>query len=292
MAKQTKGILLAGGTGSRLYPITLGVSKQLLPVYDKPMIYYPLSVLMLAGIQDILLISTPKDLVNYQQVFGNGHQFGINIHYAEQPSPDGIAQAYLLAENFLDGQNSCLILGDNLFYGQDFSHQLSHAKSMENGATLFCYHVNDPQRFGVVELGADQRILSLEEKPPVPKSNYAATGLYFCDYQAVDIAKSLQPSRRGELEIADLLNIYLNQGLLKAQLLGRGFAWLDTGTHDSLLKAGQFVQTIESRQGLKIACLEEIALRNGWIDLIQVETQYQRLRQTSYGDYLHKLLST
>lgn len=285
-----KGIILAGGTGTRLHPITRGTSKQLLPVYDKPMIYYPLSVLMLAGIQDILIISTPEDLPNFQKLLGNGEEFGIRLNYAEQPSPDGLAQAFIIGEEFIGGDNVCLILGDNIFYGFGFSAMLNQATARKTGATIFGYHVSDPQRFGVVEFDANNKVISIEEKPQQPRSNYAVTGLYFYDHRVVDIAKHIQPSERGELEITDVNNIYLETGDLNVNLMGRGFAWLDTGTHDSLMEAGHYVQTIETRQGLKIACLEEIAYRNGWLTKEQLRTQGEALIKTGYGEYLLQII--
>ncbi|AUY34574.1 glucose-1-phosphate thymidylyltransferase [Pseudomonas soli] len=285
----TKGIVLAGGTGTRLHPITLGVSKQLLPIYDKPMIYYPISVLMLAGIRDILLISTPQDLPQYRQLFGDGSPFGIHISYAEQPSPDGLAQAFLIGESFIGEDAVCLILGDNIFHGQSFSEQLQRAVKHTSGATVFGYWVKDPERFGVIEFDADGRALSIEEKPRQPKSSFAVTGLYFYDNDVVNIAKSIRPSARGELEITDINNAYLARGDLRVERFGRGFAWLDTGTHDSLLEASQYVQTLEHRQGLKVACLEEIAFQNGWISREQLLAKACELQKTGYGQYLSQL---
>lgn len=284
-----KGIILAGGSGTRLHPVTLGVSKQLLPVYDKPMIYYPMSVLMLAGIDEILIISTPQDIEGYQRVVGDGSQFGISVEYAIQPSPDGLAQAFIIGEDFIGDDNVSLVLGDNIFYGQHFTENLSAATSRTKGATVFGYHVKDAGRFGVVEFDEDGKVLSIEEKPDIPKSNYAVTGLYFYDNDVVEIAKSIVPSGRGELEITDINNVYLARGDLKVQLLGRGFAWLDTGTHDSLLDAGQFVQTVEHRQGLKVACLEEIAYQRGWISKERLLEQARKLKKTGYGEYLFKV---
>ncbi|MDB4068960.1 glucose-1-phosphate thymidylyltransferase RfbA [Pseudomonadales bacterium] len=289
MTSKYKGIVLAGGSGSRLHPITMGVSKQLLPIYDKPMIYYPISVLMLAGIKEILIISTPEDMSGYQRLLGDGSVFGLRIEYAVQPSPDGLAQAFVIGEHFIGDSNVALVLGDNVFYGQHFSDNLKAASAKASGATVFGYHVKDPERFGVVEFDADGRVLSIEEKPDKPKSSYAVTGLYFYDNDVVDIAKSIRPSPRGELEITDINIAYQARGDLKVELLGRGFAWLDTGTHDSLLEAGQFVQTVEHRQGLKVACLEEIAFHNGWISQAELMLQAEKLKKTSYGEYLSKV---
>jgi glucose-1-phosphate thymidylyltransferase len=284
-----KGIILAGGSGSRLHPITQGTSKQLLPVYDKPMIYYPLSVLMLAGIQDVLIITTPEDQANFMKLLGDGSSFGMNISYTTQASPDGLAQAFILGERFIGNDNVSLVLGDNIFYGQHFSAKLKMATQIESGATVFGYHVNDPERFGVVEFNDQGKAISIEEKPSAPKSNYAVTGLYFYDNHVLDMAKQIKPSPRGELEITDLNIAYMQQNKLNVSLLGRGFAWLDTGTHDSLLEAGQFVQTVEHRQGLKVACLEEIAYNNKWITLDQLIEQGDRLKKTGYGQYLLKV---
>jgi len=286
-----KGIVLAGGSGSRLFPITQGVSKQLLPVYDKPMIYYPLSVLMLAGIRDILLITTPEDQASFQRLLGDGSAFGIALSYAVQPNPDGLAQAFIIGEQFIGDDQVCLVLGDNIFYGQGFSPKLKNAAARTVGATIFGYQVKDPQRFGVVEFDAQQKVLSIEEKPARPKSNYAATGLYFYDNQVTAIAKSIQPSARGELEITCVNQVYLEQGNLQMEMLGRGFAWLDTGTHESLLEASMFVQTIEHRQGFKIAALEEIAFNQGWIDATQLLARAELLAKNEYGVYLRGLLA-
>lgn len=285
-----KGIILAGGAGTRLHPITLAASKQLLPVYDKPMIYYPLSVLMLAGIREILVISTPTDLPGFQRMLGDGSQFGIDISYREQPSPDGLAQAFIIGEEFIGADNVCLILGDNIFYGQHFTDKLVAAAQYNKGGTIFGYHVQNPQDFGVVEFDAEGHARGITEKPDRPKSNYVITGLYFYDNRVVEIAKSITPSARGELEITDINNAYLQLNSLDVIMLGRGFAWLDTGTHDSLLEAGQFVQTIEQRQGLKVACLEEIAFHRGWITRDTLQQQAAVLCKTGYGQYLQQVL--
>lgn len=287
---QRKGIVLAGGSGTRLHPATLAISKQLLPVYDKPMVYYPLSTLMLAGIREVLIISTPQDTPRFEQLLGDGSQWGMCIQYAVQERPEGLAQAFWIAEGFLAGAPSALVLGDNIFYGHDLEPMLQRAATSDSGATVFAYHVNDPQRYGVAEFDAEGRVLSIEEKPLKPKSNYAVTGLYFYDGQAVALAKSLQPSARGELEITDLNRLYLQQGQLQVELMGRGYAWLDTGTHDSLLDAGQYIATLERRQGLKVACPEEIAYHMGWIDAAALTGLAQPLVKTGYGQYLLRLI--
>ncbi len=284
-----KGIVLAGGSGTRLYPITKSISKQIIPVYDKPMIYYPLSILMLAGIREILIISTPQDIHLYERLLGDGSDFGIAIEYAVQPSPDGLAQAFIIGENFIGNDNVCMILGDNIFYGFDFSRTLIEAANLKDGAIVFGYYVNDPERYGVAEFDAEGKVLSLEEKPKQPKSNYAVTGLYFYSNDVVEKSKHLKPSSRGELEITDLNRLYLNEGRLNMKILGRGMAWLDTGTHDSLLDASNFIATIENRQGLKIACLEEIAYRNGYIDREQLLRLAEPLKKSHYGEYLIKI---
>jgi len=285
-----KGIILAGGAGTRLYPITQSISKQIIPIYDKPMIYYPLSVLMLAGIRDILIISTPKDIHLYQDLFFDGSQLGINIQYAIQPSPDGLAQAFIIGEKFIGEDEVCLVLGDNIFYGYGFSGQLMKAAQNRDGAVVFGYYVNDPERYGVVEFSEDGRVLSIEEKPSEPKSNFAVTGLYFYSNDVIEKAKNLKPSPRGELEITDLNRLYLDEKRLKVELMGRGMAWLDTGTHESLMQASNFIATIEQRQGLKVACLEEIAYSKGWIDKNQVEKLAYPLRNNQYGKYLLNLI--
>jgi glucose-1-phosphate thymidylyltransferase len=285
-----KGLILAGGSGTRLYPLTQAISKQLLPIYDKPMIYYSLSTLMLAGIKDILLISTPEDMPRFEALLKDGSQWGINIHYCVQKSPDGLAQAFILGESFIGNHHSTLILGDNIFYGHDFNQLLLNAKHREEGATIFTYHVQDPQRYGVAEFDVKNQVISLEEKPLTPKSNYAVTGLYFYDEDVVEMAKSLKPSKRGELEITDLNQLYLNKHKLHVELMGRGYAWLDTGTHESLLEASQFIATLENRQGLKVACPEEIAYRQQWISASQLEALAAPLLKNGYGQYLQRIL--
>jgi glucose-1-phosphate thymidylyltransferase len=288
---QRKGIILAGGSGTRLHPATLAVSKQLLPVYDKPMVYYPLSTLMLAGIRDVLVISTPQDTPRFQALLGDGSRWGMNLGYCVQPSPDGLAQAFILGRSFVGGAPSALVLGDNIFYGHDFAPLLQRANARSDGATIFAYHVTDPERYGVVEFDDRQRAVSIEEKPKAPKSNYAVTGLYFYDRQVCDIAASTRPSVRGELEITEVNARYLQQQQLDVEIMGRGFAWLDTGTHDSLLEAGQFIATLEKRQGLKVACPEEIAFRSGWIGAAQLEALAEPMRKNGYGHYLLRLLT-
>jgi glucose-1-phosphate thymidylyltransferase len=288
--KQRKGIILAGGSGTRLHPATLAISKQLLPVYDKPMVYYPLSTLMLAGIRDVLVISTPQDTPRFEALLGDGSRWGMNLSYCVQPSPDGLAQAFILGRRFVGDGPSALVLGDNIFYGHDFQALLGEATARDTGASVFAYHVTDPERYGVVEFDERKRALSIEEKPLKPKSNYAVTGLYFFDEQVCDIAASIKPSPRGELEITEVNATYLRQGQLSVEIMGRGYAWLDTGTHDSLLEAGQFIATLEKRQGLKVACPEELAFRNGWIDAAQLAALAQPLAKNGYGQYLLKLL--
>jgi len=288
---QRKGIVLAGGSGTRLHPATFAISKQLLPVYDKPMVYYPLSTLMLAGIREILVISTPQDTPRFEQLLGDGSQWGLNLQYAVQASPDGLAQAFIIGKNFIGKHDSALVLGDNIFYGHDLHKPLSSAMRRTEGASVFAYHVHDPERYGVAEFNADGKVLSLEEKPAQPKSNYAVTGLYFYDNQVVDMASDLRPSARGELEITDLNRLYLKQGNLNVEIMGRGYAWLDTGTHESLLEAGQFIATLENRQGLKVACPEEIAYRKNWIDAEQLKKLAQPMTKNGYGKYLMQIVN-
>jgi glucose-1-phosphate thymidylyltransferase len=290
-AKQRKGIILAGGSGTRLHPLTMGVSKQLMPIYDKPMIYYPLCTLMLAGIRDILIITTPEDQISFQRLLGDGSQWGVNLNYAVQPTPDGLAQAFIIGKEFLNGSPSALVLGDNVFYGHDFNGLLQQAGQRSTGATVFGYHVENPQDYGVAEFDDNGQVISIEEKPQHPKSNYAVTGLYFYDDQVCDIAAEIKPSARGELEITDINNVYLQQNQLHMAMMGRGFAWLDTGTHDNLLAASQFVQTLEKRQGLKVCCPEEIAYRKGYISAAELEARAQALKKSGYGVYLYKILN-